>query len=145
MAEYIGSEVEKWAARLSDAKTNDDFDEAFVYYKEFRKKLAQKPQLLGLMGYWKESFVKCLRNSHISPAYMEESIQILVTDFSADEVKGELTTYFEKINLPQQIELLDALRLYASEKFSDVISSFEEELANTTNPFKTFNQKREGL
>ena len=140
MSEYIDLEIQKWAERLAHGTLSEVAD-ALVFYKQFRKKLAQEPQLLGLMGYWKEAMVKSLRNPHVSPAYMEEIIQILVTDFSEVEVNGELITYFEKITLPQQVELLHALQTNVSEKFSDVILQLEETIANTPKKFKTFNLK----
>lgn len=137
----IDPEIRNHAEGLAHGSLSD-VAEALVFYKLFRKKLAQDAQLLDSMGCWKEAFVKSLRNSHISPAYMEEIIRILVTDFSVEEVEEELTTYYEHSSLPQQVQLLHVLQVNGGKKFADVLPQLEETIANPPNALKTFNQKR---
>ena len=142
MEDNIGLTIEKWAGMLAHGKTDEDITQALKEYGAFRKKLATDAGLVGLSGFWSEGFVKSFRNHNVLLKHRQEILVVLFNDFPVQEVEDELQTYFEKLILPEQLELLRALQQYAPERFVNVIASFEETLANTSNAFKTFNQKR---
>ena len=87
-----------------------EIGEALGYFQEtFIPALTGNENLTGLLGFWCEGFIRSLKNDHISPAYREQVLQILATDFPIQMFESEVRSYYRSASPADRLAVLHML------------------------------------
>ena len=118
-------EIQRQIEKLKRGNTMQ-IGEALGYFQgTFIPELTSNEKLIGLLGYWCEGFIRALKNQHISPAYSEQVLLVLATDFPIQMFESEVRSYY--VNAPP-VDRLAMLHMLGDEKTPEKLRGIIESL-----------------